>query len=176
MAYESTPERLAIRDKLVDAFTKVSVQGMITHHEISKIIGKSTSSPDALKHSAFKIATDDHGIVFENIRGAGYRRIAAGEVHRVGTQTRNFIRGKARRGAKKIVAVLASNSNSMTNPERIRAHAEVGILGMIKMAAGRGAANRAYAEAEREAEKSHKPPAQEDIARAVLGAMSGNAA
>jgi len=171
MAFESTPARLAIRDKLVDAFVHVSVQGLITHQEIAAIIGKKVTSPDALKNSAFKVATEEHGIVFENIRGAGYRRIAAGEVHRVGTQARHRIRGTAKRGTKKILAVLSGNSNSMTNGEKIRAHAEIGTLGMIRMAAGRGAAGRAYREAERAHDKSQKPPAQEDIARAVMGAL-----
>lgn len=175
MAYESTPERLLIRDNLVDAFLRVSIQGLITHKEIADIIGKKTTSPDAIKHSAFRIASNDHGVVFENIRGTGYRRIAAGEVHRVGTQTRHSIRGKAKRGTQKILAVLSANSNSMSNQERIKAHAEIGILGMIKMAAGRAAAGRAHREAERQ-DAPHKPPAQEDIARAVLGALGGKAA
>lgn len=176
MAYESTPERLEIRNRLVDAFLHVSVQGLITHKEIADLLGKKTTSPDAIKHSAFRIASDEHGVVFENIRGTGYRRIAAGDVHRVGTQTRHSIRGKAKRGTKKILAVLSTNSNSMSSGERIKAHAEIGILGMIKMAAGRGAANRAYAEAEKQQDTTHKPPTQEDIARAVLGVLSKRAA
>jgi hypothetical protein len=176
MAYESTPERLEIRNRLVDAFLQVSVQGLITHKEIADLIGKKTTSPDAIKHSAFRVASDEHGIVFENIRGTGYRRIAAGDVHRVGTQTRHSIRGKAKRGTKKILAVLSSNSNSMTNPERIRAHAEVGILGMIRMAAGRGSAAKAYREAERHEEKHQKPPTQEEISRAVMRALVNKAA
>ncbi|WP_065091457.1 hypothetical protein [Rhizobium leucaenae] len=176
MAYESTPERLAIRDKLVDAFLQVSVQGLITHNDIAGIIGKKTTSPEAIKHSAFRIASDDHGVVFENVRGAGYRRIAAGDVHRVGTQTRHSIRGKAKRGSKKITAVLSTNSNSMTNSERIRAYAEVGILGMIRMAAGHNSAEKAYREAERQQEKRQKPPTQEEISRAVLRVIEGGKA
>ncbi|XKM40376.1 hypothetical protein A4U53_031085 [Rhizobium ruizarguesonis] len=176
MAYESTPVRLEIRNKLVDAFLQVSAQGLITHKEIADLIGKKTTSPDAIKHSAFRVASDEHGIVFENIRGTGYRRIAAGDVHRVGTQTRHSIRGKVKRGSKKILAVLSTNSNSMTNGERIKAHAELGILGMIRMAAGRGAAAKAYREAERHEEKYQKPPTQEEISKAVLRALAGKAA
>lgn len=176
MAYESTPERLAIRDRLVDAFARVSVQGLITHKEIADIIGKKTTSPDAIKFAAFKIAAEDHGAVFENIRGTGYRRIAAGEAHRIGSTVRVSIRGKAKRGAKKITAVLASNSNTMTNQERIKAHAEIGLLGMIRMAAGRGAAARAHQAAAVADEKRQKPPTQEAIAKAVLGVVRGEAA
>lgn len=176
MAYESTPVRQAIRDKLVDAFASVSVQGLITHKEIAEILGKKITSPDAIKHSAFRVAAEEHGAVFENIRGTGYRRIAAGEVHRVGAAARVSIRAKARRGVKKITAVLASRSNNMGNPERIRAHAEIGLLGMIRMAAGRGAAERAYQAAEKSEEKRQKPPTQEAIARAVLDVRRGEAA
>ncbi len=176
MAFESTPERQAIRDRLVDAFAEVSIQGVITHQQIAAIIGKRTSSPDAIKFAAFKIAAEDHGAVFENIRGTGYRRIAAGEVHRVGSAARVSIRGKAKRGVKKIAAVLASNSNSMTSQDRVKAHAEIGLLGMIRMAAGRGAANRAHAAAEAAQEKRQKPPTQEAIAQAVLRVARGEAA
>lgn len=175
MAFESTPERQAIRDRLVDAFAEVSIQGVITHQQIAAIIGKRTSSPDAIKFAAFKIAAEDHGAVFENIRGAGYRRIAAGEVHRVGSAARVSIRGKAKRGAKKIVAVLASKSNSMTNGDRIKAHAEIGLLGMIRMAAGSAAAARAHGEAAKAHDKRQKPPTQEAIARAVLTVRGASA-
>lgn len=173
MAYESTPARMAIRDKLVDKLHAVSAYGMITHEEIAETIGKRTSSPDAIKNAAFRIAASQSGIVFENVRGVGYRRISPGEVHRVGVQARQSIRGKAKRGAHKITAVLSQKSNSMSNGERIKAFAEVGLLGMIKLAAGRGAIKRAEEVAEAAYGKKQKPPTQEAIARSVLSALGG---
>lgn len=171
MAYESTPARIAIRDKLVNLFVQVSVEGVVTHEQIAKVIGARTTSPDALKHSAFKIAAEEHGVAFENIRGTGYRRLAAGDIHRVGHHVRHSIRGKARRGSRKMIAVMAANPNSMSNTERLRAHAEIGLMGMIQMAAGRGAAARAYRAAEAADNDRQKPPSHGEIAMAVLSAV-----
>ncbi|MBZ9922280.1 hypothetical protein LB579_31890, partial [Mesorhizobium sp. BR1-1-7] len=125
-----------------------------------------------LKHAAFKIAAEEFGIAFENIRGVGYRRLAAGDICRVGSYIRCGIKRKAKRGNRKIVAVMSANPNNMSNGEKMRAYAEIGLLGMIQAAAGRSAANRAYKAAETANESGGKPPSHGEIAMAVLSALT----
>lgn len=168
MAFETTPARVAIRDKLIAALCSVPIEGTITHEQIAKIIGARTTSPDAIKHSAMKVAAEESGAAFENIRGVGYRRLSPNDINRVGRHTRHSIRGKAKRGSRKILAVIQLNSNSMGNAEKIKAHAEIAILGMIGVAAGRSAADRAYKAAGVIDERTHRPPSQREIAESML--------
>lgn len=171
MAFEPSAVRVTIRDNLVAILAEVPIEGSISHEQIEEIIGPETTSPDAIKYSAFKLAAEDHGAAFENIRGAGYRRLAAADINRLGVHVRHRIRGHARRGSVKIQAVMSNNSNSMTNQERLRAHAEIGLLGIIQMSAGRGAAMRAYKAAEAADKARQAPPSQGEIASAVMAAM-----
>lgn len=168
MAFESTAKRIEIRDRLVGAMLAVSIDGMITHEAIATIIGKDTTSPDSLKNAAFRIVAEDSGVVFENVRNVGYKRIHANDAHRIGHHARHYIRNKSRKSARKINSVLAANSNSMGNPEKIRAYAEVALLGVIQMSAGRGAAKRAEDAAAKHFEERQTPPSREEIAKALL--------
>lgn len=171
MAFESTPLRLAIRDKMVEAFLAVSVGGVISHDDIANTIGEDTSSPCAIKHAALRLAASEYGAVFENVRGVGYRRIRAGEIHRVGRSARQSIRNKARRSSGKMVAAMAVNSNSMSNEERLRVHSEVGLLGIIQVSAGSAAANRAYRSAEAAHGGKKAPPTHDEIVAAVAAVL-----
>lgn len=172
MAFETTHERLAIRDKLVAALLETPIGATLSHANIAVIIGKKTTSPDAIKYQAINIAAKEHGVVFENVRGEGYRRIEAGEAHRIGVKARSSIRGHARRGCAKITAVLSSNSNSMGTRDKIKAHSELALLGMIRMAAGQASANKAHAEADKAYKRRQKPPTIDAIAKALLTAKA----
>lgn len=169
MAFETTHERLAIRENLVGALLGVPIGETLSHDQITEIIGKKTTSPDAIKYQAINIAVKDHGVVFENVRGEGYRRIEASEVHRVGVAARRSIRGYARRGGTKIMAVLSSNSNSIDSRDKIKAHSELALLGMIRMAAGQTSFKKAQKESEKAYAKRQKPPTVDAIAKALLG-------
>lgn len=174
MAYESSPLRAAIRDRLIDELLAVSVEGTITHAQIATIIGARTTSPDAIKHAAFARAANEHGAVFENIRGVGYRRIPASAIPRIGHSARQSIRNKARKSSRKIVSAMAANSNSMTNDDRLKAHAEVSVLGIIQASAGRGAVSRAYSAAQ-EAHRAEQQTSA-DLAKAMSAAVLGRVA
>lgn len=173
MAFESTPERLAIRDRLVTAFVESSIGQVVSHDTIRRVIGARTSSPNAIKNSAFRLCEQEHGIAFENVRGVGYRRLRPAELQRVGAATRHSIRGKAKRGTRKIEAVLSANHNSMTGGDKKAAYVELALLGMVRMAAGHATARRAHAgEA---AANQNKPAKPGDIAKAVLAELSQRA-
>lgn len=174
MAFESTPERLAIRNRLVDALLEASTGQVISHDAIARVLGKRTTSPDAIKHAAFKVCEQEHGAAFENVRGVGYRRLKPAELQRVGAATRHSIRGKAKRGSRKIEAVLSANANSMTNGEKKAAYVELGLLGMVKMAAGHAAARKAHSGDV--ADNQNKPAKPGDIAKSVLAALASRAA
>ena len=67
MAFESSAERIAIRDALVAAFAEVPIGSNITHEQIAKVVGPQTSSPSDIKYSAFKLAAEESGVAFESI-------------------------------------------------------------------------------------------------------------
>lgn len=174
MTFQSTPERLAIRNRLVGLFQQVPAEGLVTHDQIARAIGPRVSAPSALKHSAFKVCTDEYGIAFENVRSIGYRRLAPADLSRVGATVRHSIRGKARRGVSKIEAVLSANSNSMSNTEKLAAYTESSLLGMIQASAGHHAARKAHAAAD--AATQNTWPDRGDIAKSILAGFSAKAA
>jgi hypothetical protein len=60
----------------------------------------------------------------------------------------------------------------MPNKEKLQAHTEISLLGMIQRAASAASAARAYRAAEAADTKKQKPPNQAEIAAAVMAAIS----
>lgn len=172
MAFESTPARILIRERLVEMLTAVPIGGVVSHAEIAEVIGPKTTSPDAIKHAAFRDCTNAHGAAFESVRGVGYRRLAPADAPRIGRHARHRVRGIAGRGQRKLIAVISANSNAMPNKEKLQAHTEISLLGMIQRAASAASAARAYRAAEAADTKKQKPPNQAEIAAAVMAAIS----
>ncbi len=164
MAFETTTERMAIRNKLVNELLEVPVGAVITRERIDTVIGANTSSKSAILYSALRTAHREYGAVFTNQFGVGYERTHPRDAAKIGQKARHDIRRKSRVARHKVECLAAENANDMTNDQKLSMQVEIGLLGLIEAASGHGSAKRAMRAAE-EADKEGRPFTHQDIMR-----------
>lgn len=96
--------------KLVELFTRISLEKPITFAEASRSVGFKVSSTLGAYSSARRIALRDHNIVIEAIRGLGFKR-ANGETitHHRGDRHLKTMRRRARRAADEVAVAIGMN-------------------------------------------------------------------
>lgn len=80
---------------------------------------------------ALDVAARDHGAVFANIKGVGYRRLAPEDAHTLGATARESIRRKSRKARKRILSAT-SRVNHLDAESARKTNAELSVLGVIE--------------------------------------------
>ncbi len=171
MKYESTPERLQARDRIVDLLANTRVEEVATHEAIRKAASLA-GDLDPLLYSALSIAVKEHAAAFESVRGVGYKRLAPGDIHRVGLRMRHSIRGRARKGQRQIGAVIEAYQGSLTREQKLDAYAELSVLGIIEASASRGASSRARRMHEKAHDDHRAPPSHAELTAALITGLT----
>lgn len=138
---------------LVDLFVAAPINGVVTFSEMSRVIGRPIGLRRHLVPRAMRIASRESGAIFGNVRGEGYKRLAAEDAHLLGSTARRRIRRTAKRASEAIVAAVMVN-NSISSEAKRKAYAEVNTMGLIRHIA----TDRAVAKANEIADDSKPEP------------------
>lgn len=144
--FQATSENEADIDRLIDCLKAVSIGGVVTHEELSEAIGRDIKPRRYLLFRAADRLTAESGIIFESVRGVGYKRLPIDEVHTVGYRTRRTIRRKAGRACGRMSAAV-TKANDAPPDAVLKVNREVSTLGLIRSLARGQVAAKAAADA-----------------------------
>jgi len=77
----------------------------ITYAALSRVVGYPVTGADGHLQSALHACLSRDGMVFDNIRGEGYRRLTDAQIVASSSRDAEIIRRRARRAAKKLGSV-----------------------------------------------------------------------
>jgi hypothetical protein len=123
----ATPEKLAIRNALVQLFLDVPIGQTLMHAEITSV----SRGYRHLVDGALKVIEKSHGALFENVRGIGYKRMEATRLPTIGERARQAIGRKARVAARRLVNGT-SRANDLDRHTQMRITQELGVLGVLR--------------------------------------------
>lgn len=112
-----------------DALKQGAAGETVTFATIGAALGRKVDGGDSTVQSALRHLMNEDGIVFESVRGIGYKRLK--DVDIVGTVERD--RGKMRRHAKRVVKRLlcVADFDAMPNEAKIKHNAALSGFGAI---------------------------------------------
>ncbi|MDR3495331.1 MAG: hypothetical protein P4L82_12090 [Ancalomicrobiaceae bacterium] len=95
--------------KLVALFQDMSIDTQMSFAEAGKRLGFALTSSSDIYRSARWIATRDHQIVIEGIRGFGFTRLAGSGIVKRGDGHERAIRRRARRASTEMTVAITQN-------------------------------------------------------------------
>ena len=117
---------------LIDRLSKLEVDQVVTYEELSKVVGKPVNGSSTALQRAKRRLLMDEGMVLETVAKHGVKRLNDVDTVMTSEQTRNRIRGTARRGLQKISAVR--DFNSLPNDMKVTWNAAAAWMGLVKHA------------------------------------------
>lgn len=127
---------------LVETLCAVSPGDTITYAALSSVIGRDVCHVRHLLNSAQRIAAREHGAVFGNDRGVGYKRLTTAQLPHVGSWARSKVRRSARKAAK-LIRYGSDRANALEPETQRKLNAELSALALIEHIAGDKAASPA---------------------------------
>lgn len=133
MIFESSAERIVRRQALEKIMIDLPVGQILANELIKSIAGTETmAEARQLYYAAHKVVNRENGLLFENVRGLGYEKLMAEDMHKTGVRARNFIRKKSKRSG-----TALKNANKSINSWDPLMQREIAQLGIIERFAGR---------------------------------------
>jgi hypothetical protein len=129
-AFELSPDTRALADRLAT----VAYDAMITHDDLSRVIGRKISTCRHLLYAAMRLVRKEQGAIFASVRGVGYKRLTVAEAPSIGHTARKRIRAQSRRATRNI-SVMLSKPNDVPNGVLLKANRELSVLGLLEIAA-----------------------------------------
>lgn len=121
--------KLSLATRLLSEFlSKVPVGTSVTFSELSNAAGETVTSTSGSLRSAFTRIRRDHQIVFESVRGCGYKRLNDIEIVDSGENHAQ----RMRRSAERCVEVLSCVEwNSLPEQKKREHNAKMGIMSLV---------------------------------------------
>lgn len=115
---------------MADRFAKAAIGETVSYDELTKIIGQNVRGQHirARLHTALKRVLRDNGIVFAVVANEGYKRLADGELPKLGEVSIRKIGREANRTMKKMGC---ADFSKMTNAELAAFNASASHLGLL---------------------------------------------
>lgn len=114
---------------LYQELKKIKTGEDISYEVLSKAVGYQLEGANSHLQSAIRMAFTNDGMVFDNIRGTGYRRLTDEEIIDAATRDTDSLRRKSRKSAKRLASV--SNFASMAPEKRIEHNARLSLFAAI---------------------------------------------
>lgn len=163
--FQTTTERIALRSKLTTLFKECPVGSTVSHESIRTVTGLFSYESRAVVHSVLKALNENDGAVFTSVYGVGYQRMPTEALHEVGVSARRSVMKKTRRAQKTLINALGV----VNEPEaRRKLHTEVGMLGLIELAASNKMTKKVVETVDIHAETA---PSAVEIATSMLEAL-----
>ena len=115
---------------LVAALSETAVGSVIEYSGLSGALGSDVRLRRYLLLAALRRLNADAGAIFANIRGVGYKRLAAAETGIVGSNARRKMRHTARNASKSMANSL-DRANDLPPDVQRRVVAEIATMSMI---------------------------------------------
>ena len=115
---------------LVDLLKSTSVGQRITYHQLKQAVGFDIRTNRFLLFRAMRIAADESGAIFSNVRQVGYERLPAKEAATLGQQRRR----RVRRGLKlttNFMVASTSKANDLSRDEQLANWREITHCGLL---------------------------------------------
>lgn len=121
---------IAIDTRLIyQRLVQVKEGQQITYTELSSTVSRSVAGNCPNLQSALRRARRDDDMVFDNIRGVGYRRLTASEIVASSQNDISGLRRRAKRSTEKLFKV--KDFSSLTNDEKLKHATSASIFGAI---------------------------------------------
>ena len=115
---------------ILDLLLKTQIGQTVTYTEISEAIGREIKAYRWVALRALDIAARDHGILFGNVKGAGYVRLSSDQLASVGHTARHHIARKAKKAQRNLSR--ASEAQNLSPTVALKVNAEISSLGLIR--------------------------------------------
>ena len=121
---------IAVDTRLLhQALSKVRPGEEISYAKLSEVVGYKVDGANTNLQSAIRRCFSNDEIVFDNIRGTGYRRLTDEEIISAATRDTDALRRKSRKAAKKLAVV--TTVNEMAPEKRIEHNARLSLFAAI---------------------------------------------
>lgn len=168
--FSTTAERTEIRNKLTVLLKSVPIGGTVTHEQILAATGLPMEHTRPILYSIQAALNKSSGLTFTNVHGVGYQLLATSGLSEIGKAARRSITKKSRRAQKTIVNAVG-RANDVDPATRARLHTEIGVLGLIELAAGEKSFKRIQKDVPDEIVSQRAPTANE-ISASMISALS----
>lgn len=130
----ATTEKLAIRNALIDRLREVPIGQTVANAEIQAL----SKGHEHCFRAAMRSLERSHGILFENVRGVGYKRLETVRLPSVGERARKAIARRAGMAKRRIING-SRFANDLDRHTQMRITQELGVLGVLQEMAKDGA-------------------------------------
>lgn len=139
---------MSIDTRLVyEALKKAAIGEVVSLSAISQELGRKVGGEDSSIQSAIRRLLKTDGIVFENVRGVGYKRLRDEEIVNSSERDREGLRRKARKIVKKLTCV--QDFDALPNELKVKHNAAVSGFGAIAAILTPGSMKKLEAHVER---------------------------
>lgn len=167
--FSTTAERTKIRDRLNELLKGCSIGDTVTHASILEVTGLPMEKARTLIYTTMAALNKSNGVVFTNVHGVGYQRLPTAGLPEVGASARKSITRKSRRAQKQIVNALG-RANDVDPATRKRLHSEIGVLGLVELAAADKSFKRVAAALNEEV-LVKRPPTPAELAQSLVATL-----
>lgn len=129
---ETSAYKQFLTQQVVERFLAAPVGEVVTHDELSKIVGRNTKLPEGqtMIQRARKVMLQSHQIVMASVRGEGWKKADDQEIIKIGPATIRTTRRTSNRG---IARMMCANYEGLTNEEKIKHSTSMSVLGTIAL-------------------------------------------
>ena len=152
----------ALVRRLADAFKACPIGEKISYAVLSAALGMPIQGRTYLAQRAMKLANQECGAHFVNIRGVGYHRLPGEEASSIGRHARERTRRIYRRANQAITNVLVY-TNDISDKARMRAYSEQATLGLLQ--------HMTYDRNMPVVAEGARPPPTQDVVRHTIEAL-----
>ncbi|MDQ0510911.1 hypothetical protein [Ancylobacter amanitiformis] len=132
--FKSSSEKLLVRIAVLQILYETPIGGTVTYAKIHEITGLDAQSARPFIYGAMQRANKERGLLFENERDVGYRRIEQEHAPGLGLKARQSIGRKARRTAVALTR-FTLNSNGLEPEVAKKVNREIALAGLIEYSA-----------------------------------------
>ncbi|MCP5099884.1 MAG: hypothetical protein GY943_30390 [Chloroflexi bacterium] len=125
---------------LYELLKSCEVNETVTYVQLSKEIGQPVEGANSSLQSALRKCMTQDDIVFENVRGEGYKRLNDIDIVSASERDTTGIRKRARKAAKKLT--LVTDFAALPQDKKIEHNTRLSILSAITSAASRKSENK----------------------------------
>lgn len=114
---------------LYQALTKLRPGEQITYAQLGEVVGYKIEGSNSHLQSAIRRCFSIDDMVFDNIRGEGYRRLTDAEIVDAATRDTDALRRKSRKAAKRLASV--TTVDQMAPEKRVEHNARLSLFAAI---------------------------------------------
>lgn len=114
---------------LYQRLKEVAVGSDVTYPDLSKVVSRAVRGADSHLQAAIRMCQTNDRIVFDNIRGVGYRRLNDEQIIDSATRDTDALRRRSRRAAKKLTMV--NDFAALPSEKRIEHNARLSLFSAI---------------------------------------------